>query len=500
MTTLTAPAATPAAKALPTLFPTLPAKPARGAADDLALRVDAFRRLCADGVGTWVHLPGDAGYDTARTPWNLTDQRPAAVAVPRDADEVGLVVSAAAAAGLRVAPQSTGHNAGPLAASGLADVVLVRTTALQEVVVDPGRRRARVGGGVEWQAVVEAAAPHGLACLHGSSPNVGVAGYSLGGGIGWYARQLGLATSHLTAVEVVLADGRIVTADAEHHAELFWAVRGGGGNFGVVTALELELFAIPTAYAGMMIFDAGRTREVLTRWSAWAVDAPDEVTTSFRVLHLPPLPELPPFLSGRSVVIVDGAVLADDARAAEVLAPLRDLQPEVDTFGRVPAAALTRLHMDPEDGMPVASDSLMLASLPAEAVEVVTRAATQPGSALMMVELRQLGGALGRHHPGGGAVDRFDGQFLAFAGGLALDAAMGMATQAEALALTGALAPWASGSAYLNFVETEGDASGAFTDATWERLRAVRSVVDPDGLFLANHVVPRLGEGGSTEC
>lgn len=475
-------------------FPTSVASAHALGSDDLGRRVETFARLCADAVAGWVHLPGDAGYDAARTPWNLTDQHPAAVAVPRDADEVAQVVRAAATAGLRVAPQSTGHNAAPLAAAGLADVVLVRTTALQEVTVDVEGRRCRVGGGVEWQAAVEAAAPHGLACLHGSSPNVGVAGYSLGGGIGWYARQLGLATSHLTAVEVVLADGRLVRADAEHHAELFWALRGGGGNFGVVTALEFELFAIPTAYAGMMIFDASRVREVLGRWSGWAVDAPDEVTTSFRVLHLPPLPELPPFLSGRSVVVIDGAVLADDERAGEVLAPLRDLQPEIDTFGRVPAAALTRLHMDPDEGMPVASDSLMLASLPAEAVDVVAGAALRPGSALMMIELRQLGGALGRRHPGGGAVDRFDGQFLGFAGGLAVDPAVGMATQAEALALTGALAPWASGSAYLNFVESPTDASGAFTDGAWERLRAVRSVVDPDGVFLANHTVPRLCE------
>jgi hypothetical protein len=488
LSTLTAPALT---KPFPTAAPAL-------ASDDLGQRVEAFRRLCADALGAWVHLPGDAGYDVARTPWNLTDQRPAAVAVPRDAAEVATLVRAAAAAGLRVAPQSTGHNAAPLAAAGLADVVLVRTTALQEVVVDAERRVCRVGGGVEWQAAVEAAAPHGLACLHGSSPNVGVAGYSLGGGIGWYARKLGLATNRLTAVEVVTADGRLVRADAEQHAELFWAVRGGGGSFGVVTALEFELFAIPTAYAGMMIFDASRVREVLTCWSGWAVDAPDEVTTSFRVMHLPPLPELPPFLFGRSVVIIDGAVLAEDERAAEIIAPLRALGPEVDTFGRVPAAALTRLHMDPEDGMPVASDSLMLASLPAEAVEVVAGAALQPGSALMMIELRQLGGALGRPAPGGGAVDRFHGQFLAFTGGLAIDPAVGLAVQAEALALTGELSPWASGSAYLNFVEAGTDVSSAYADGAWDRLRAIRSVVDPGGLFLANHPVPRLGEDPET--
>ena len=225
---------------------------------------EALRGLC----GGHVYLPGDPGYDEFRTPWNLADQRPAAVAVPRTAAEVSEVVRAAAAAGLRVAPQSTGHNSAPLAARGMADVVLVRTSALTEVSVDRATLTARVGGGVEWEAAVDAAAAEGLSTLHGSSPNVGIAGYSLGGGTGWYARKLGLAANHLTAVEIVIADGTLVRADADHHAELFWALRGGGGNFGVVTALEFDVFDFNTAYAGMMIWDASRAREVLQRWAA----------------------------------------------------------------------------------------------------------------------------------------------------------------------------------------------------------------------------------------
>ncbi len=359
------------------------------------------------------------------------------MAVPRTAAEVSEVVRAAAAAGLRVAPQSTGHNSAPLAARGMADVVLVRTSALTEVSVDRATLTARVGGGVEWEAAVNAAAAEGLTTLHGSSPNVGIAGYSLGGGTGWYARKLGLAANHLTAIEIVIADGTLVRADADHHAELFWALRGGGGNFGVVTALEFDLFDFNTAYAGMMIWDASRAREVLQRWAPWSIAAPDEVTTSFRVLNLPPLPELPDFLRGRSVVVIDGAVLADDATSAKIIEPLRALQPEIDTFATVPTAALIRLHMDPEEKTPVASDTIMLSALPEDAIESFVAAATAPGTALMMSELRQLGGALGRPHPGGGAVSQFHGQFLVFAGGMAMTPEMGMAAEADAMALTG---------------------------------------------------------------
>lgn len=458
----------------------------------LAPAAERLRGLC----GGQVHLPGDPGYDTARTAWNLAvDQRPAAVAVPRTAADVSEVVRAATRAGLRVAPQSTGHNAGPLAAQGLADVVLVRTGGLTEVSVDVEARTCRVGGGAVWLPAVEAAAAEGLACLHGSSPDVGIAGYSLGGGIGWYARKLGLATNSLTAVELVVADGTLVRADATHHADLFWAVRGGGGSFGVVTALEFALFDIETAYAGMMVWDVSQARTVLGRWASWAVDAPDEVTTSFRVLHLPPLPELPEFLRGRSVVVIDGAVLGSDEEGVQVMAALRELSPEVDTFTRVPASSLVRLHMDPEGGMPGASDSTMLAELPEAAIDAFLNAVQDRSTtSLMAGELRQLGGALGRPAPGGGAVSMFDGAFVVFAGGLALTPEMGMQVVADAMRLTGALAPWASGSAYLNFCENELDPSTAFADGAWDRLCSVRSAVDPGGVFAANHGVPPLGE------
>lgn len=448
----------------------------------------ALRGLC----GGAVHLAGDPGYDAARMPWNVAvDQRPAAVALPRHAQDVVDVVRAAAAAGLRVAPQGTGHGAGALADGPLDDVVIVRTSEMSAVSVDPVARTARAEGGALWQDVVEAVSPHGLAALHGSSPDVAVTGYSLGGGLGWYARKLGLATNSVTAVELVTADGSLVRADARTHRALFWALRGGGGSFGVVTAIEFRLHPIPDVYAGMLLWDRERAPEVVRAWARWSATAPDEVTTSLRVMSFPPIPELPEFLRGRQLVVIDGAVLADDTTAESVLAPLRALAPEMDTFARVPSAALTRLHMDPEGPTPAVAGATVLDELPEAAVEAFL-AQVGPGStsSLLSAELRQLGGALARKHPGSGALPRVRGAYAGFFVAMAPTPEMAAQGRADARALAEALEPWSSGRTLLNFTEERTDTRTAYGTGAWARLRTIRAMVDPDGLFVANHPVP----------
>jgi FAD/FMN-containing dehydrogenase len=458
-----------------------------------SLRAEALRGLC----GGAVHLPGDPGYEMARMPWNVAvDQRPAAVAFPHSATEAAELVVAAARAGLRVAPQSTGHAAGPLAEGSLDDVVIVRTSEMTEVTVDPSAQAVRVGGGVLWQQVVEAAAPHGLAALHGSSPDVAVAGYSLGGGIGWYARKLGLAANSILAVEIVTADGQVRRVDHDSDHDLFWAVRGGGGNFGLVTALELRLYPIADACAGMLLWDRQHADVVVREWARWSASAPDEVTTSLRVMSFPPLPELPEFIRGRQLVVIDGAVLSDDGAAEELLAPLRALAPEMDTFARVPAAALSRLHMDPEGPTPAVSGSIMLDGLPEEAIDAfLAEVGTGSTSTLLAAELRQLGGALGRAHHGAGALPRLDAAYAGFF--VAIAATPEMATQGllDAKRLEAVLAPWSRGRSFLNFSEGRVDTSKAFDHDVWVRLGNVRAKVDPDGVFVANHQIPAARGG-----
>lgn len=461
-----------------TLEDTLDARPTTPA--------ESLRGLCAGGV----HLPGDPAYDAARVPWNVAvDQRPAAVAIPHSAEEVAAVVRAAAAAGLRVAPQSTGHNAHPLAQGGLDDVVVVRLSELTGVTIDPARREARVVGGTLWRDVVAAAAEHGLAVMHGSSPDVAVAGYTLGGGLSWYARQHGLAAHQLTAVELVTADGELVRADADHHPDLFWAVRGGGGNLGVVTALELRLLPVSDAYAGMLLWDRTAAAEVLRAWAAWTREVPESVTTSIRIMSFPPLPELPPFLSGRQLVVIDGAILESDERAAELLAPLRALSPEMDTFGRMPAAGLVDIHMDPPGPTPAVSHHALIDALPDEAQDaLLAEVGDGSSTSLLFAELRHLGGALGRPD-GSGALSHLSGDYGLFCVAIAATPEMGTQGLADARAVTTAMEPWSTGALFLNFTEEQVDTSAGYDPESWARLQQVRSEVDPAGVFVANHRV-----------
>src|SRR3954471_13728985 len=209
-----------------------------------------------------VVLPGDPRYDQARSSFNLLgDQRPAAVAFPSGARDVADAVAYAKRLGLRVAPQATAHNQIPL--GDMEDMLLVNVSRLKDVHVDPGAKSVRVGAGVKWDRVAPRLSAHGLAGLHGSSPDVGIAGYSLGGGIGWLARKHGMQTNAVTALELVTAEGNLVRADHEDHSDLFWALRGGGGNFGVVTAIEFDVVEVENLYAGAYFFAFERADEVL---------------------------------------------------------------------------------------------------------------------------------------------------------------------------------------------------------------------------------------------
>lgn len=432
-------------------------------------------------------LPGDPGYDAACTPWNLSvRQRPAAVAVPRSVDEVVDLVRAATALGLRIAPQSTGHGAAALA--GLEDAVLLRLHELTGVTVDPVARRARVVGGTLWRDVLAATAPHGLTALHGSAGDVAVAGYLLGGGLSFYGREHGLASSAVRAIDLVTADGSLVRATAEEHPDLFWAVRGGGGSFGVVVAIELDLLPLADVFAGMLLWDIERAPEVLSAWRDWTATVPESVTTSVRLMRFPPRPELPPFLSGRSLVVIDGAVLEADDRAAELLAPLRALAPELDTFGRIPAAALLDVHMDPPGPTPAVSDHALLTHLPQEAVEALL-AVAGPGvqTPLMFAELRHLGGALAR--PQDAALSHLAGAYALFAVSPGPTQELAALGETVTTGVVAALRPWAAETSFLNFADRLIDPATAFGTAEWQRLQHIRDTYDPARIWVAAHAV-----------
>jgi hypothetical protein len=437
-------------------------------------------------------IPEHSRFDEARRAWNLTvDQQPAAVVLPESAEDVAAAVLFARQHDLQIAPQGTGHNAGPLGA--LEDTILVKTERMRGLHVDPITRVARIEAGVLWLEVVEAAAGHGLAALAGSSPDVGVVGYTLGGGMSFIGRKYGLSANAVRAIELVTADGRLVRADREHEPDLFWALRGGGGSFGVVTAIELELFPIKHAYAGVLFYAIERGPEVLHAWRelTHSHSLPDELTTVGRFLRLPPIPDIPEPLRGKSFVIIEAYHVGERAQADELLAPLRALGPLNDTIQTVPMPALSHLHMDPEQPVPGLGDGLMLAELPAQAVDTFVDAAGENAEfPLLTVELRHLEGALGRPHSSHGALSSIEAQYAMFAAGMVAVPELEAPVHAQVKAVKAALGPWAASHMYLNFAETQRDPASFWTQQAYHRLRRIKATADPDNLIRSNHPIP----------
>jgi FAD binding domain/Berberine and berberine like len=447
--------------------------------------IDALRaRIAGDVV-----VAGDDDWDTARRAWNLAvDQRPAAVALPESAADVAAIVGFARRHGLRVAPQGTGHNAAALA---IDDDILLKTERMRNVSIDPETRTARVDAGVLWAEVTDAAAPHGLAALAGSSPDVGVVGYSLGGGISWLARRYGLAANSVTAIELVTADGRLRRVDDEHEPDLFWALRGGGGSFGVATAIELRLYPITEVYAGVLFFPLQRAGQVLNAWREWVDAVPDEVTSVGRILQFPPIPDLPAPIRGKSFVVVEATMLMDWFAASSILQPLRELRPVMDTFTRMPVEELKRLHMDPEQPVPGHGDGLLLREFDAAAVDtMVSIAGVNARSPLLSVEVRHLGGALAEARPGHGALAKIDAKFAMFAGGFTPTPESRTAVECHVHAVKRAFELWDAGRTYLNFAESKADGHTIWGAEAYARLRRVKARWDLEDVFRSNHPVP----------
>jgi FAD/FMN-containing dehydrogenase len=338
---------------------------------------------------------------------------------------------------------------------------------------------------VIWVEVVEAAAEHGLAALAGSSPDVGVIGYTLGGGLSWLARKHGIGANQVTAVELVTADGRFVRADRENEPDLFWAVRGGGGAFGVVTAIEFNLFPVTEVYAGILWFPIERAAEVLKAWRTWTDTVPEELTSVGRLLQFPPIPEIPEPVRGKSFAIVEAIYLGDDASGAELLAPLRALGPVMDTVATIPVQELGHLHMDPEEPAPAAGDGGMLEDVDDDLIEALVEHTV--GTPLLSVELRHLGGAVARPRPEHGAIAAFESPYLMFGVGITPTPEALEAVEASTAALRRAIAAWESNHTYMNFAETRRRSGTLFSETAYARLRRIKAKVDPQNVIRSNH-------------
>ncbi|MCU1670964.1 MAG: mcrA [Blastococcus sp.] len=459
---------------LDTLAPAIPAADV----DDLRSRIHGP-----------VYAAGDDGLAAEVATWNVAIQHTPAVAVGATcAGDVAAAVSWAVAHGLGVAVQATGH--GPV--RNAAGSLMITTRRMQGVAIDPERRIARVQAGVTWQRVMEAAAEFGLAGLCGSSSDVGVVGYALGGGLGSLGRKYGFAADHVRAIEIVTADGRQRRVCAESDPELFWAVRGGKGNFGIVTALEMELVPLASLVAGGIFFAGNDAASVLHAYREWAPTLPEDVTTSVAIMRMPPFEELPPPLRGQTVVHLRYAYSGDDlAEGERLVEPMKAAGTILLGFiGPIRTDEMDSIHMDPVDPMPAWEKGMLLRDFTAETVDALLDAAgPQLNVPLIMVEIRQLGGALSRPAKVPNAVPGRDAAWLGFvlAPGVPELAQVAPAVGRGVLA---ALQPWASPGSLINHL---GDVSGpeevaaAYPPATLERLREVKRTVDPAGVFSFGH-------------
>jgi FAD/FMN-containing dehydrogenase len=433
----------------------------------------------------------DADWEEVRHGWNLVaDLNPSALALVESADDIAATVRFAAANDLKVAGQGTGHGAAPLAP--LDETILIRTVGMRGIEVDPKTQTARVEAGVLSLEVGEAAEKHGLCGMPGSSPDVGVTGFTLGGGLSWLGRKHGFACNRLTAIELVTADGEARTVDADNDPDLFWALRGGGGGYGIVTALHIHLVPVSEFYAGALLFPAEVGAEAVRTYRDWTKTISEDVTSVVRFITPPPLPDVPEPLRGTPLLTIDGAHCGgsrEDGEAA--FAPLREIGETImDTFEWMPTTGLSRIHMDPENPVPAVGDGGVLAELSDEAIDAwVGVAGPESGSPLLLSEIRHLGGALARPAENGGALSKLDSPFAIYSVGMQMSPEMGEACHAHLAKIDEAMRPWAGDGAYFNFRESPSDLDRIHPPDVCDRLAEAKAKWDPEGRIVANHQV-----------
>ncbi len=452
----------------------------RGAVTRLGERID--------GV---VGLPGEPGYAVVQEVFNTdVGHAPAVAVVAAGPADVAAAVRLAGAWSRPVAVQATGHGSPRIP----ADAVLVSTRRMAGIRIDPAARTARIGAGVRSGDLVREAAAVGLAPIVGASPLVGAVGFTLGGGIGPLGRPHGYAADHVRELEVVTADGTVVVASPEREPDLFWACRGGKGNFGVVTAMTVDLLPVTRLYGGGLYFAADAAPAVLHAYQEWTRSVPEAMTSSLAFLRLlPDVDAVPAPLRGRSVVHLRIAFTGPARDGERLVEPLRGVAPTLlDSVGPMPYTDVAQIHGDPVDPGPYHDRSGLLRDLDAPAADAVL-AWTGPGphNRSDVVEIRHLGGAFAR--PADNAVGFRDAAFTLFTVARAPAGAVD-AVRAHQDGLISAMAPWRTGGPCLSYLGGDEGATervaAAYEPSTYRRLRQVKRALDPGNTFRANHNIP----------
>jgi hypothetical protein len=435
-----------------------------------------------------VIVPGDEAYDMARRGWNLAvDQYPVMIVVVKTVEDVSETIRFAQSQGLNIAITATGHGVIRKADNSL----LIDTSKMAAVSVNSAARTAWVGAGTKWGAVLEAAQAVGLAPLLGSSPDVGAIGYTLGGGMGWLVRKYGLSADSVNYFDVVTVDGEQIRASATEHVDLFWALRGGGGNFGVVTGMEIKLYPVNTVYGGNLFYPIQSVKEVFARYREWIANVPDELTSSIVIMNFPPFPAVPEFLRGKSFVMIRGCYSGPIEEGEALLRYWREWKkPIIDDFKAMPFSQVATISNDPLDPIPSFTSGAWLKDLSDEVADTLTQY-TVPRNGppmLMFIEVRHAGGAIAAVDPHSAAYGNREAlfNFLAVAAVPTPQIHTGVSQYITQLKLD--LTPHLHGGVYINFLE--GDEARKFirkgfsTDA-FTRLQIVKAKYDPQNIF--NH-------------
>ena len=456
---------------------------------ETVIQGSTLQTLRAGLCGT-AHAPGEEGYEEASRAWNLAaHQSPALVVVANGAADVMAAVRFAREGGLGVGVIATGHGVGAACDGG----VLINTSGMRGVRVDPVARTARVEAGALWTDLIHESQVHGLAGLLGSSSHVGIVGYTMGG-FGWLGRKYGFNAASVREADLVTADGELVRVSAEEHPDLFWGLGGGGGNFGIVTSLKFDLYPIGMLYGGNLIYPVEKARVVLDAYARWSADLPDEMTSGVAFLNVPPLPALPEPLRGKSVIALRGCYCGESpGEGEELVRPMREelSEPIMDTFGMMPYAAMDSISMDPVDPMGARQHSEMLSELSPEAIQTLVKVAgAGSGSPLIMLELRQLGGALARTADQLSTMGKGDSKFIMNGVGPAFTPEMAEGVVAYLARLADATRPFQTGDTYVNFMELEGASAervkSAYAPEDFERLVVLKDRYDPQNVFRFN--------------
>lgn len=440
----------------------------------------------------------DPRYDGLRRGWDLTiDHHPALILVPHDAADIAIGIRFARESGLAVAVQATGHGTLYPADGSL----LIVTSRMASIQVDAEARTTRVEAGVIWQQVLDAVTPHGLAPLLGSSPHVGVVGYMLGGGIGWLGRCYGLGADSLRSLDIVTADGALRRASPSENGELFWALRGGGGNFGVVTAMELALYPVPTVYGGSLLYPGTSAGEALRFYRDWIKTLPDELTSSLAVVKFPFLPLVPEAFRGKVLVLLLAAFAGDAAGGERWIRPwLEWREPAINAFHEMPFSQIGTISNDPVAPVAAYGSSDMLDELSDEAIDVIVRCATDSAAPPTQTVLRHAGGAIARVPADASAIGNRDASLYLLIGGAAPDPAALPSIKAHVQRYRAALQPHLRGGVWMNFMNGNGAGAQerireAYLPDAYARLLALKAKHDPDNMFRFSY--PLEGSGAS---